>query len=179
MARVGKKNVAVPSGVQVTEKNGLMSFKGSKGSMSFDLHSALSFEMENGQISLKCAKEIEGVSALQGTFRQLVFNAVKGVSEGFERSLNLQGIGYRAQVEGNDLVLNLGYSHEIKYNLPEQVTAQVQNSTKIILSSCDKAVLGQTAAEIRAFRPPEPYKGKGILYEGERIRRKVGKSGKK
>ena len=124
-------------------------------------------------------EESQKVKALFGLFRTLVANMVKGVAEGFERVLEIQGVGYRAELQGNQLVLNLGYSHPVPFQLPEGISAQVEKQTRVILSGIDRDLLGLTAARIRRFRPPEPYKGKGIKYQEEKIRRKVGKTGSK
>lgn len=129
--------------------------------------------------SFNPGEESQKVKALFGLFRTLIANMVKGVAEGFERVLEIQGVGYRAEVQGNQLILNLGYSHPVPFQLPEGISAQVEKQTKLTLSGIDRDLLGLTAARIRRFRPPEPYKGKGIKYQEEKIRRKVGKTGSK
>ena len=139
----------------------------------------LSLQLEGNQVLIRPQDDSQKVKALFGLFRTLVANMVKGVAEGFERVLEIQGVGYRAEIQGSQLVLNLGYSHPVPFQLPDGISAQVEKQTRVVLRGIDRDLLGLTAARIRRFRPPEPYKGKGIKYLEEKIRRKVGKTGSK
>ncbi len=173
MSRVAKNPIQVPGGVDVNISGAQVSVKGPKGNLSLDLHPAVSLEREDNEIRVqwKTDKDL----AMAGTFRALVNNMVTGVSEGFQKKLNLIGVGYRAQLQGKNLNLQLGDSHPIEYVAPEGVTIETPSQTEIIVSGCDKQKVGQAAAEIRAFRPPEPYKGKGVRYSDERVVRKEAK----
>jgi large subunit ribosomal protein L6 len=181
-SRVGDKPIEKVKSVEFSYENNLLKVKGQKGKLELFIPSPFQLVIGQDTIAVEPVKRedvlIKKNKALHGTLRQLVSNMVQGVSSGFEKVLLLQGVGYRAQVSGNKLVLNLGFSLPVNYEVPETVSAKV-DANKIILSSCDKQLLGQTAAEIRSYRPPEPYKGKGVHYEGERIIRKAGKTGKK
>jgi large subunit ribosomal protein L6 len=179
MSRVGKKPIPIPEKVQVSLKDRLVTVKGSKGTLSRTIHDAVDLKIADGTIEVQAKSQNKKNIALQGLTRSLVDNMVTGVDKGFERVLEISGIGYRAEVKGNSLVLNLGYSNPVNYELPKDVTASVDKNTIIKLASIDKEVLGQTAASIRELRPPEPYKGKGIKYAEERIIRKAGKTGTK
>ena len=179
MSRPGKKPVAIDSKVTVDYKDRLLKIKGPKGQL--ELTTPESVELTISAESIKVVADFDTTAGkmIGGTIRQLINNIVVGVTEGFEKKLELVGVGYRAQASGDKLVLNLGYSHPIEYMLPELVEVKVEGNTNVILTSCDKQRVGQAAAEIRSFRPPEPYKGKGVKYAGEHIRRKAGKTGKK
>lgn len=156
-----------------------MTAKGAKGELSLQVHPQIELDVQKEAILVQ-PKETEGkVTPMLGTTYALIRNIMQGVSAGFQKELNLVGVGYRAALNGNRLELNLGFSHPVQYPLPSGVTATVTANTKILLESADKQLLGQVSAEIRRFRPPEPYKGKGILFAGENLRRKAGKSGKK
>jgi large subunit ribosomal protein L6 len=179
MSRVGKKPIPIPEKVQVSLKDRLVTVKGSKGTLSRTIHDAVDLKIADGTIEVQAKSQNKKNIALQGLTRSLIDNMVTGVDKGFERVLEISGIGYRAEVKGNSLVLNLGYSNPVNYELPKDVTASVDKNTIIKLASIDKEVLGQTAASIRELRPPEPYKGKGIKYAEERIIRKAGKTGTK
>jgi large subunit ribosomal protein L6 len=179
MSRVGKKPIPIPKGVKVALSAEEVVVKGPKGELRRVIPPELSVTLEEGQITIQPLEDNQKVKALFGLFRTLLANMVKGVSEGFERILEIQGVGYKAEVQGSQLVLNLGYSHPVPFQLPEGISAQVEKLTKLILKGIDKDLLGLTAARIRRFRPPEPYKGKGIKYQEEKIRRKVGKTGSK
>jgi large subunit ribosomal protein L6 len=179
MSRVGKKPIPIPEKVQVSLKDRLVTVKGSKGTLSRTIHDAVDLKIADGTIEVQAKSQNKKNIALQGLTRSLIDNMVTGVDKGFERMLEISGIGYRAEVKGNSLVLNLGYSNPVNYELPKDVTASVDKNTIIKLASIDKEVLGQTAASIRELRPPEPYKGKGIKYAEERIIRKAGKTGTK
>ena len=179
MSRVGKKPIPIPKAVKVVLVDERLTVKGPKGELNRNMPPQLSIHLEADQITFAPLEDSQKVRALFGLFRTLVANMVKGVSEGFERILEIQGVGYRAELQGNQLVFNLGYSHPVPFQLPEGISAQVEKQTRVILSGIDRDLLGLTAARIRRFRPPEPYKGKGIKYQEEKIRRKVGKTGSK
>jgi large subunit ribosomal protein L6 len=173
MSRIANAPVAIPSGVEVKISGQDLSVKGSKGELIFGVHNDVAVVQEDSE--LKFSAKGHGGRAMAGTMRSLVQNMVTGVSEGFERRLELQGVGYRAQAQGNKLTLQLGFSHPVEYELPEGIEAQTPSQTEIVLSGIDKQKLGQVCAEIRDFRPPEPYKGKGVRYQGEYVRRKEAK----
>ena len=179
MSRVGKKPIPIPNEVKVVLKDGGVMVKGPKGELSRIMPPQLSVQVDANQVIIHPQDDSQKVKALFGLFRTLVANMVKGVSEGFERVLEIQGVGYRAEVQDNQLVLNLGYSHPVPFQLPEGISALVERQTRVVLRGIDRDLLGLTAARIRRFRPPEPYKGKGIKYLEEKIRRKVGKTGSK
>ncbi|MDJ0874153.1 MAG: 50S ribosomal protein L6 [Desulfobacterales bacterium] len=179
MSRVGKKPISIPEKVNVSLKDRLITVKGSKGTLSRTIHADVDLEVEGNVIQVVIQNEDRKSRALQGLTRSLVNNMVTGVSSGFERVLEINGIGYRAEVKGKALILNLGYSNPVNFELPDGVSASVDRNTVIKLSAIDKEKLGQTAASIRKLRPPEPYKGKGIKYAEERIIRKAGKTGTK
>jgi len=178
MSRIGKKPVTIPEKVKIEYKNRLITVTGEKGSLTWTVNPAVDLAVEDKSIQVTMEKETRSNMALQGMTRSIVDNMVTGVSKGFERSLEINGIGYRAEVKGKTIVFNLGYSHPIDFPLPEGVTANIEKST-VTLSGIDKQLIGQTAATIRKLRPPEPYKGKGIKYTEERIQRKAGKTGTK
>ena len=175
MSRVAKAPVTVPNGVTVTQNGRQVEVKGTKGNLSFNLHALVELKQEEGKLQLAPVKESKDAWMQAGTARAVLNNLVKGVSEGFERKLQLVGVGYKAAVKGTVVNLNLGYSHPIDYALPEGVTAETPTATEIILKSANKQLLGQVAAEIRAYRAPEPYKGKGVRYSDEVILRKEAK----
>ncbi len=179
MSRVGKKPIAIPEKVDVSFKDRLITVKGSKGTLSRTIHDDVDLKLEDNQIQVEIRHQDRKTRALQGLTRSLVDNMVIGVSSGFERVLEINGIGYRAEVKGQSLVLNLGFSNPVNFDLPDGVSASVDRNTIIKLTAIDKEKLGQTAASIRKLRPPEPYKGKGIKYAEERIIRKAGKTGTK
>jgi large subunit ribosomal protein L6 len=176
MSRIVKNPVPVPSGVKVTLGDGTIAVKGAKGELSMAVHGAVSIRQEDDRLVFDSDAEAgqQGV-ALAGTTRSLVNNMVIGVTDGFERKLVLQGVGYRAQAKGKGISLSLGFSHPVEYELPEGMSADVPSQTEIVLKGIDKQQLGQVAAEIRALRPPEPYKGKGVRYADEHVRRKEAK----
>ena len=176
MSRIAKDPVIIPDSVNITTEGQTINFKGPKGEMTLEVHESISFSHEENSLQVKWKQDEE--RAMAGTMRALINNYVKGVGEGFEKNVKLNGVGYRAKVQGKKITFTLGFSHPVDYELPQAVEAKQENQTEIILSSCDKQLLAQVCAEIRAFRPPEPYKGKGIAYEGETIRRKAGKTGK-
>src|SRR5690606_19574389 len=175
MSRVAKDPVTVANGVTVTQNGQQVEVKGSKGTLSFNLHALVELKQEEGQLQIAPKAESKDAWMQAGTARAVLNNLVKGVSEGFERKLQLIGVGYKAAVKGNIVNLNLGFSHPIDYTLHEAVTAETPTSTEIVLKSADKAALGQVAADIRCYRPPEPYKGKGVRYSDEVVLRKEAK----
>lgn len=175
MSRIAKSPVKLPQGVEIKVDGQQVSVKGSKVELPLTLHSLVTLKVAEGEVLVSPLKESPEAWAMAGTFRSLINGMVIGVTEGFERKLQLVGVGYRAQVKGSVVNLTLGFSHPVVYQLPEGVTAEMPTNTEIVLKSANKQVLGQTAAEIRAFRPPEPYKGKGVRYADERIIRKEAK----
>ena len=175
MSRVAKAPVALPSGVSVTLNDRQVEVKGKNGNMSLRLHELVELKQEDDAILLSPAADSKEAMMHTGTMRSLLNNLVIGVNEGFERRLQLIGVGYRAQATCNKVTLNVGYSHPVEYTLPEGVSAETPTQTEIVLKSNDKQQLGQAAANIRGFRPPEPYKGKGIRYSDEHVIRKEAK----
>ncbi len=175
MSRIGKTPVEIPDGVSVDISGQIVTVKGKLGELSTTLTDDVEVGQEGNLLSLKPRNDSSMARKMWGTSQSLLNNLVTGVSEGFSRNLEIQGVGYRAQVQGNDLVLQLGFSHEIRFSIPEGIKIQCSDQTHINVTGNDKAQVGQTAAEIRRFRPPEPYKGKGIRYEGEYVFRKEGK----
>ena len=175
MSRIGKKPIPVPQGVKVAVEEGMVRAEGPKGKLSQSIPSSLSVTMESDVLTVARSSDHRNVRALHGLTRSLLANMVTGVKDGFERKLEIVGIGYRCQLQGKALQLALGYSHPIVFPLPEGIQAEVDRQVAITLRGADKALLGQTAAKLRALRKPDPYKGKGIKYADEHIRRKVGK----
>ena len=175
MSRIGQKPVTVPDGTDVQIVDQLVRAKGKLGEGSVTLPREVAVSQENNLVWIKPRTESKRARALWGTSRAIVTNLVTGVTEGFSKTLEITGVGYRAAVEGKSLTLQLGYSHEINYSIPEGIEIKCENQTTIEVSGADKQTVGQVAAEIRAFRKPEPYKGKGIRYRGEQILRKEGK----
>ncbi|WP_020203847.1 MULTISPECIES: 50S ribosomal protein L6 [Cupriavidus] len=169
MSRVGKAPIALPKGAEVNVAAGVLSVKGPLGTLTQPIHSLVQVKVENDTLTFVPADESREANALQGTMRALVANMVKGVTTGFERKLNLVGVGYRAQLQGTALKLQLGFSHDVIHAMPEGVTATTPTQTEIIIKGADKQKVGQVAAEVRAYRPPEPYKGKGVRYSDERV----------
>ncbi len=169
MSRVAKKPIELPKGVELKVDGSSLTVKGPKGALSMDLHPQIGVEQgeEGVQVSVKSGDR--KLQAMAGTTRALVANMVTGVSSGFERKLELKGVGYRAQSKGNTLNLTLGFSHPVDYPVPEGITVETPSQTEVVIKGIDKQVVGQVAAEIRAYRPPEPYKGKGVRYADERV----------
>jgi large subunit ribosomal protein L6 len=176
MSRVGKNPIPVPSGVTIDLKKNHLKVKGPKGELERTLHPEMIIEVETGVINIKRPTESKQHKSLHGLTRSLVFNMVEGVSNGFVRNLEIEGVEYRAELKGKALVMALGYSHPVRYEPEEGVEIEVPDPKKIAVRGIDKQKVGQAAAEIRGFRPPEPYKGKGIRYVGEQVRRKAGKA---
>jgi large subunit ribosomal protein L6 len=175
MSRIGKKPVPVPSGVTANVEGQTVKVKGPKGAMQVVLPDDVTVTMDAGAVKVDPRNETKRARAMWGTSRTLVFNLITGVTKGFERKLEITGVGYRAALQGKNLQLALGYSHDVVYPVPEGIAITTPKPTEILIVGIDKQKVGQVAAEIRAFRPPEPYKGKGVKYAGEYIFRKEGK----
>ncbi len=179
MSRVGKKPISIPEKTKVSYKDRVVTVQGKNGTLTQEIHPAVDVKIENDVINVILNDESRKTVALQGMTRSLLNNMVTGVTTGFERVLEINGIGYRAELKGKSILFNLGYSHPIDFPLPEGVSAQVDKNNVVKINGIDKQLIGQTAAQIRALRPPEPYKGKGIKYAEEHIIRKAGKTGTK
>ena len=177
MSRIGNKVIPVPSGVKIQIKDGAVEVQGPKGKMSVPLPKGIRFEQKDGTLVAK--RENEEQRALHGLARALVANAVTGVTQGFKKDLDIVGVGYRAEVKGKNLVLTLGYSHPIEFPIPEGIQIAVEKQTHMTVTGADKRQVGQVAANLRALRPPDPYKQKGVRITGERLKKKAGKAGAK
>ncbi len=175
MSRIGKKPVAVPSGITANVEGQTVKIKGPKGALQVVLHDDVSVKLDGGEIKVDPRFETKRARSQWGTSRTLIANLIAGVTKGFEQRLEINGVGYRASVQGKNLQIALGYSHDIVYPIPEGITIATPRPVEIVISGSDRQKVGQVAAEIRDYRPPEPYKGKGIKYAGERIFRKEGK----
>lgn len=179
MSRIGRKPINIPSGVNVTVgENNLLTVKGPKGTLTQKLHGDMIIEIDGSVLKINRPSDEKEHRALHGLTRSLAANMIEGVTTGFKKELEINGVGYRAQKQGKQLVMNLGYSHNVVFNEPEGITIDVPQPNQIIVNGADKQKVGQLAAEIRSKRPPEPYLGKGIKYIDEKIRRKAGKTGK-
>ncbi|MEO6461697.1 MAG: 50S ribosomal protein L6 [Candidatus Eisenbacteria bacterium] len=178
MSRVGKKVIDLPSGVTLDQSGKSLKIKGPKGELAMDLYPGIGLTREGEQLTLviEDAANERSHAAIHGTMRANLANMITGVNTGFKKALEITGTGYRANMDGRKLVLQLGYSHPVEFPAPEGITIATEGPTKVLITGVDKVLVGQVAANIRKKRPPEPYKGKGIKYEGERIRRKAGKS---
>ena len=179
MSRVGKKPIPIPDKTEISYKDRLLTVKSEKGTLSRSIHPSVDLKINDGAVSVTMLKDDRVTRSFQGLTRSLVANMITGVNQGFERVLEISGIGYRAELKGNRIVFNLGYSHPINFDLPKGISATIERNNMIRLSGIDKELLGHTAAAIRQLRPPEPYKGKGIKYVEEYIRKKAGKTGTK
>ena len=175
MSRIANNPVDVPGDVDVTLDGQTVSVKGGKGTLNLTMHELVEIKLEDNALMLAATKSDRNSNALVGTFRSLVNNMVVGVSDGFQKSLELQGVGYRAQIRGKKLILTLGFSHLIEYSIPDGIEVETPTQTQILVKGIDKQLVGQVSAEIRSFRPPEPYKGKGVRYIDEHVRRKEAK----
>jgi len=175
MSRVANNPVSLPTGVEVKLDGQALAVKGGKGSLELAVHSLVEVQLGDGVLTFAARNSSKESRAMSGTIRSLVSNMVTGVNEGFEKKLQLNGVGYRAKATGNTLNLTLGFSHPVDYDLPEGIVAETPSQTEIVIKGIDKQAVGQVAAEIRAFRPPEPYKGKGVRYADEHVRRKEAK----
>jgi large subunit ribosomal protein L6 len=176
MSRIGRAPIAIPAGVSVTHAAGSVNVKGHKGALSVNIPECISVDVDAEQVRFARRDDKKNTKALHGLARALVANMVTGVTEGFVKELEIQGVGYRAEASGKVLKLSLGFSHPVEMRIPEGLSASIQDG-KIRIEGVDRQLVGQFAANVRALRPPEPYKGKGIRYVGERVRRKVGKAG--
>ena len=176
MSRVGKAPIAIPSGVEVTVAGQTVTVKGPKGQSAWTAPAVISVAVENGQVTVGRREETKEARALHGTIRSTINNMVFGVQNGYVKELEIQGVGYKAQLQGSTLVLALGFSHDIHYEIPEGITIELNGTTGVKVSGHEKALVGLVAARIRAFAPAEPYKGKGVRYKGEQVRRKEGKA---
>lgn len=178
MSRIGKLPIELPSGVEVKLKNGLVNVKGPKGQLEQQMDPALDLKLDNGVITVDRPSDERDVRAKHGLTRTLINNMVVGVSEGFSKTLLIEGVGYKAEAKGKGAVFSLGFSHIIYFVPPASVKVEIPAPTRVVISGIDKVLVGQVAAKIRSFRPPEPYKGKGVRYENEYVRRKAGKTAK-
>ncbi len=178
MSRIGRKPIVIPAGVEVKIDGNDVTVKGPKGTLHSAIHPMMKVSMENGEVVVSRPNDAKEARSLHGLSRTLLANMVTGVNEGFKKDLEIHGIGYRAQKQGNTLVMNLGYSHQVIMEEPDGITVDVPEPTKIVVNGIDKQKVGQFAAEIREKRPPEVYKGKGIRYAGEYVPHKEGKAGK-
>ncbi len=179
MSRIGKRPIPVPSGVTVTVNGNTVSVKGPRGELSRTLPPEMTVSQENGELTVSRPSDEPRHRALHGLSRTLVANMVEGVTKGFQKQLDIVGVGYKAETRPYGLQLALGFSHPVEYRAPEGIKLTATNPTTIVVDGANKEVVGQVAAELRSLRPPEPYKGKGIKYQGEQIRRKAGKAGSK
>lgn len=177
MSRIGKAPIELSEGVEVTVKGNTVHVKGPKGELEQETRPEIEVEVKDGQVVFSRSSDEKQIRAYHGLTRALVANMVDGVTKGYRKALEIQGVGYRADMRGGTLVLTVGYSHEVEYPQPDGITITTPSQTQIVVEGIDKQKVGQVAAELRAVRPPEPYKGKGIRYEGEQIRRKAGKTG--
>ncbi len=177
MSRIGRRPVSIPDGVSLNQSEGTLSVKGPRGTLSWEPPAVIRIEVADGQASFQRPDDRKPTKAMHGLVRARVANMVQGVTEGFRRDLEIQGVGYRADVEGNKLRLVVGYSHPVEMQVPEGLKVSVEKNTLIHVEGSDRDVVGQFAANVRSVRPPEPYKGKGIRYVDEHVRRKVGKAG--
>jgi large subunit ribosomal protein L6 len=178
MSRIGKMPVAVPAGVTVNLDGSHITVKGPKGELSRELHPAVRVRMEGAEILVERDADDRMRRSLHGLTRALVNNMVAGVTTGFAKSLEINGVGYRCALDGRNLTLQVGYSHPVVFPIPEGITVEVRDQVRMVVAGCDKELVGRTAAKIRSFREPDPYKAKGISYAGEKIRRKAGKAGR-
>lgn len=179
MSRIGKKPVVIPTGVSVDLAGNHITVKGPKGELDRDLHAEMAIAIEDGAVLVRRPSEEKRHKALHGLTRTLVANMVEGVTNGFSKTLEIQGVGYRAEAKPSGITLSVGYSHTVDFKAPEGIKILVEGTTVVKVEGADKEAVGQVAAEIRSVRPPEPYKGKGIRYQGEHVRRKAGKTGAK
>jgi large subunit ribosomal protein L6 len=179
MSRIGRKPIPVPANVTITVEGANVKVKGPKGELDRKIRSEMDLEQEDGQLLVKRPSDSKEHRALHGLTRALLANMVEGVTSGYRKTLEIVGVGYRAEKKGKTLVLNVGYSHVVQYPEPAGITLSTSGPTTVVIEGIDKEKVGQVAAEIRSVRPPEPYKGKGIRYQGEQVRRKAGKTGAK
>jgi len=178
MSRIGKLPISIPENVDINYTDSEITVKGKFGTLQMKVPNGINIAQNNGELKVSLKEDKKDVKSLHGLYRTLINNMIIGVSQQFNLTLVLKGVGYRAAVQGKELVLNLGYSHPVKIEIPQEISVEVVQNTTLNLKSCDKELLGLFAANVRTWREPEPYKGKGILYQGEKIIRKAGKSGK-
>lgn len=176
MSRIGRMPVSIAKGVEVKQSNGTLTVKGPKGTLELNVHPEMNVVVEDAEVRVERPSDHKDHRALHGLTRSLINNMVVGVTDGFSKTLEIIGVGYRAEVKGKGITLHLGFSHPVNYEPVDGVSLECPNQTTVVVSGADKQKVGQAAAEIRSFRPPEPYKGKGIRYEGEVVRRKAGKA---
>lgn len=176
MSRIGVLPVPVPDGVELSFQGRTVAAKGKLGELSLELTGSVEAKLEDAAVVVSRGDDSKESKSLHGLYRRLISNMVTGVSDGFRKVLLINGVGYRAEVQGNTLTLNVGFSQPVEYPIPDGATIEVADTTRVTVSGCDRQIVGQVASEIRGFRPPEPYKGKGIRYEGEYVRRKAGKT---
>ena len=176
MSRIGKKPVVIPKDVKIEVKDGVVSVGGPKGNLTLHLSNRIIVEIKDNQLFLKRVSDTKFDKSLHGLYRALIFNMIKGVTEGYVKELEIIGVGFRAQVQGNNLNMQLGFSHPVNFSIPEGIKIETPKQTQIIVRGVDKEKVGEVASEIRAIYPPEPYKGKGIRYSGEYVKKKVGKA---
>lgn len=179
MSRIGKKIITIPSNVQVTVQDSVLKAKGPKGELSVKLPEEIAFKIENSELTFSRESDQKDVRAKHGLSRALAFNTISGVATGFSKLLRITGVGYKAEMKNNHLLMSLGFSHQILLKAPAGVTFEVQNPTTVVVNGIDKQIVGEVASKIRSLRPPEPYKGKGIRYDNEYVRRKAGKTSSK
>ncbi len=179
MSRIGNKAISIPAGVTVNVNDSIVTVKGPKGELSFQFNSKLEVNVEATEVVVKRPNDSKEMKTIHGTTRAIIHNLVVGVSEGFKKTLEVNGVGYRAALQGNKLVVSAGYSHNVEKEIPAGLKVELPKNTLIVISGIDKQLVGQFAAEVRDIRKPEPYKGKGIKYDNEHIRRKEGKTAKK
>jgi large subunit ribosomal protein L6 len=176
MSRIGKKPVVIPSGVTVSAQDGQITIAGPKGTLVKPVQSRISFEIKDNQVFVKRGGNSKFDKSLHGLYRAIVANMIKGVTDGYTRELEIIGTGFKAQIQGAKLTMQLGYSHPVNFEIPEGIKIEAPKPTQLVVKGIDKEKVGEVAAEIRAFYPPEPYKGKGVRYTGEKVKKKVGKA---
>ena len=176
MSRIGKKPIAIPSGVKVEVKEGVIFVEGSKGKLSRSLSDRITVEVKDAQVFVGRVADTKMDRAFHGLYRALINNMIKGVNEGYVKELEIIGVGFKAAVQGNTLVLNLGFSHPVNFSIPEGIKIEAPKPTQLVIKSIDKELIGKIATEIRAIYPPEPYQGKGVRFVGEHVKKKVGKA---
>jgi large subunit ribosomal protein L6 len=176
MSRIGKQPVAVPKGVDVSVKDKTVRVKGPKGDLTMNVHPTLAVKLADGNLMVERPNDTASAKSLHGLTRTLIANMVNGVTEGYRKSLEIHGVGYKAEKSGKGIKLSVGFSHTVQYDAPPGITIDTPNPTTVVITGADKQMVGQVASEIRSVQPPEPYKGKGIRYSGEQVRRKAGKT---
>ena len=176
MSRIGKQPIDIPAGVTVQMDGRTITVKGVKGELSLEVSPLVTLEMTEKTITVSRINDSKPAHSMHGTVRSLISNMIQGVKDGYKKELEINGVGFRAQMEGSKIVMSLGYSHPVVYEIPEGINVEVPGGTNVVIQGCDKQMVGQVSARLRAFAPAEPYKGKGVKYKGEQIRRKAGKT---